>query len=178
LWALVEPGSVLELGIGTGKSIPFYPPDREIVGIDISERMLERSRARARRLGARVRLELGDAQSLPFADESFDVVVATFLFCSVPDPRLALDETRRVLKPGGQLLLLEHVLAERPVLRQLMRWLDPIPFHLWGAHIDRDTVTTVRDAGFAEIMTTNLWGDVVKRIEARAPATQSDRSPA
>lgn len=169
LWTQIRAGQVLELGVGTGKNISFYPMDREIVAIDISERMLERARDRARRLNARARLDLGDAQCLPYADQSFDVVVTTFLWCSVPDPLLGLNEARRVLKPGGQLLLLEHVLSDRPVLRRLMHWLAPIPVHLWGAHIDRETVNTVRAAGFSEIKTTNLWGDVVRRIEARVP---------
>lgn len=169
LWRLVDRGRVLELGVGTGKNMPFYPPGREIVAIDLSARMLERARKRARRLEAHVRLELADAQTLPYADASFDSVVATFLFCSVPDPRLGLDETRRVLKPGGQLLLLEHVLSERPVIARLMRWFDPIPVHIWGAHIDRETVSTVRAAGFERVVAENLLGDVVKRIEARAP---------
>lgn len=59
------------------------------------------------------------------------------MFCSVPDPELALDEARRVLRPGGRILLVEHVLSERPLVARLMRWLDPIPFHLWGAHTNR-----------------------------------------
>ena len=164
LWAQIRPGQVLELGCGTGKNISFYPPDREVVAIDISERMLQRARDRARRLNAHVRLDLGDAQTLPYGDQSFDVLVTTFLWCSVPDAQLGLEEARRVLRPGGQLLLLEHVLSARPALRRLMRCLAPIPFHLWGAHIDRETVNTVGDAGFLEVKTTSLWGDVVKRI--------------
>lgn len=169
LWGLVDRGRVLELGVGTGKNMQFYPPGREIVAIDLSERMLERARRRAKRLGAHVRLELADAQRLPYPDASFDAVVATFLFCSVPDPRLGLDETRRILKPGGQLLLIEHVLSERPVIARLMRWLDPTFVRVWGAHIDRETVSTVRAAGFERVVAENLLGDVVKRIEARAP---------
>lgn len=74
-----------------------------------------------------------------------------------------------MLKPGGQLLLLEHVLSERRSLARLMRCLDPIPFHLWGAHIARDTTGAVRSAGFADVSATNLCIDVVKRIEAHAP---------
>ena len=169
LWTRVGTGPVLELGIGTGKSIAFYPSDREVVAIDISERMLARAKDRAYHLNARVHLDLGDAQHLPYPDHGFDTVVATFLFCSVPDPRLGLSEALRVLKPGGHLLLVEHVLSKRPAMARLMRWLAPIPFSLWGAHIDRDTVSTVREAGFADVTTANLWGDVVQRIDARAP---------
>ena len=178
LWARVRPGRVLELGVGTGKNIALHPPGREVVAIDISERMLDRARSRAKRLDVRIHLELGDAQALPYADNSFDAVVATFLLCSVPDPRLSVAEALRVLKPGGQLLLLEHVLSERRPMRRLMQWLDPIPFHLWGAHINRDTLATVRGGGFLEVTDTNLWGDVVKRIEARAPEGKCERSVA
>jgi len=169
LWSRVRSGSILELGVGTGKNISYYPQRREIVAMDISDRMLARAHRRAKRSGTPVQLQLGDVQRLSYPDASFDVVVATFLFCSVPDPALGLTEARRVLKPGGQLLLLEHVLSRRPVLRPIMRWLDPIPFHVWGAHIDRDTVENVGSAGFAEVRDTNLSLDVVKRIEAIAP---------
>jgi SAM-dependent methyltransferase len=131
--------------------------------------MLERARRRAARLGSSARLDVADVQALPFPDASFDTAVATFVFCSVPDPVLGLRELRRVLKPGGRLLLLEHVLSERPWLRGLMRRLDPLPYHLWGAHLNRETVQNVRTAGFADVRATDLSFDIVKRIEARAP---------
>lgn len=169
LWSRVEAGRILEMGVGTGKNIRYYPEGRDIVAMDISEKMLDHAQRRAERFGSRVKLELGDAQALSYPDASFDVVVATFLFCSVPDPILGLTEARRVLKPGGQLLLLEHVLSRRAVLRQLMQWLDPIPFHIWGAHIDRDTVANVRRAGFVDVVEADLSLDVVKRIEGRTP---------
>ena len=174
LWSRVGTDRILELGVGTGKNIRYYPAGRDVVAMDISEGMLARARHRAERLCATVRLEVGDAQALSYADASFDVVVATFLFCSVPDPVLGLTEAKRVLKPGGQLLLVEHVVSQRAVLRRLMQWIDPIPLHIWGAHIDRDTVDNVRRAGFVDVTDTNLSLDVVKRIEARAlPASAS-----
>lgn len=169
LWSRAKAGRVLEMGVGTGKNIRYYPERRDIVAMDISEKMLEHAQRRAERHGSRVELELGDAQALSYPDGSFDVVVATFLFCSVPDPVLGLTEARRVLKPGGQLLLLEHVLSRRTGLRRIMQWLDPIPFHIWGAHIDRDTVDNVRRAGFVDVADTDLSFDIVKHIEARAP---------
>jgi ubiquinone/menaquinone biosynthesis C-methylase UbiE len=138
------------------------------VASDFSEKMLARARTRAQRLGSRVRLEIADAQALPYPDDSFDVVVATFLFCSVPDPVLGLTEARRVLKPGGKLILLEHVLSQRGVLRRLMQWINPVPLRLFGAHIDRETVENVKRAGFVDVVDTNLLLDVVKRIEARS----------
>jgi len=170
LWARVEPGRVLEVGVGTGKNLPYHPAGADITAIDLSPRMLERARRRAARLGSSARLDVADVQALPFPDASFDTAVATFVFCSVADPVLGLRELRRVLKPGGRLLLLEHVLSERPWLRGLMRRLDPLPHHLWGAHLNRETVQNVRAAGFTEVRATDLSFDIVKRIEARAPA--------
>lgn len=166
LWGLVQGDDILELGVGTGKNLRFHPPGKEITAIDISEKMLERARRRAARLGSKVRLEVADAQALPFDDASFDEVVATFLFCSVPDAVQGLREARRVLRPGGRLLLLEHVISELPVLRTLMRWLDPIPYHIWGAHIDRDTVANVRKAGFRVVESHDKSLDIVKLVVA------------
>ena len=109
---------------------------------------------------------VADAQALPFSDGIFDAAVTSCVFCSVPDPVAGLREVLRILRPGGRLLMLEHVLSRKPVLRQLMRWLDPVPVHLWGAHIDRDTVANVRQAGFAVEVERDLALDIVKRIEA------------
>lgn len=170
LWHLVgKDEKVLELGVGTGKSFPFYPPGTEVTAIDISEKMLARARRRAERLGTNVTLQVADAQSLPFADASFDAVVTTFVFCSVPDALQGLREAKRVLKRGGKLLMIEHVLSERPWMRRVMRLLDPATHRLWGAHIDRETVKTVIAAGFEITEVQDLLGDVVKRILALAP---------
>lgn len=171
LWSRVGAAeALLELGVGTGKNLPFHPAGGRVTAVELSERMLARARGRARRLGRDVALRVADVQELPFADASFDTVVATFLFCSVPDPVRGLAEARRVLRPGGRLLLLEHVLSERPLVRRLMRWLDPVPLHVWGAHIDRDTVGNVRRAGFEDVRVARLALDVVVRIEARRGA--------
>lgn len=160
---------ILELGVGTGKNIPYYPTSAHITAVDISERMLERAKKKASRLGRKVDLEVADAQFLPFPNGAFDTVVTTFVFCSVPDPIKGLCEARRVLKPGGRIVMLEHVLSERPLLRRLMQWLDPVTHRLWGAHINRDTVANVRRAGFVILRSSNLALDIVKRIEAVAP---------
>lgn len=167
LWARVPAGRVLELGAGTGKNIPYYPRNAEIIATDISPRMLERARRRAYRLGVAVDLRVADAQQLPFPDQSFDTVVTTFVFCSIPDPARALAEALRVLRPGGRLLLLEHVLSQRPVLRWLMRKFDIVPYRLWGAHINRETVELVAAAGGVDVRRFDLSLDIVTRIEAR-----------
>ena len=98
----------------------------EVTAVDLSPRMRERARQRAVRLGIPLERREADAQALPLQDASFDTAVAIFVFCAVPDPVLGLRELRQVLQPGGQLLLLEHVLSRLPVLRLLMQLINPI----------------------------------------------------
>lgn len=168
-WERVEGDTIVELGVGTGKNFPYYPSEADVTAIDIAPKMLERARRRAEREGVDVDLMEADAQDLPFADDSFDAAVATFVFCSVPDPVQGLREARRVVRPGGQLVLVEHVLSDIPVVQTLMKWFDWLPSHIWGAHIDRRTVENVRQAGFADVRVKDLSLDIVKRIEARVP---------
>ena len=173
LWQQVRGPRVLELGVGTGKNFPSYRREWQVTAIDLSPRMLEWAERRARRDGVEVALPLGDAQALPFPDASFDTVVATFVFCSVPEPIQGLREAFRVLIPGGQLLLVEHVLSEKPLLRTLMHLANPLMIRMSGANIDRDTVQTVARAGFVPHQARNLWGDIVKLIEAAPPGAAS-----
>ncbi len=168
LWQRVRGPRVLELGVGTGKNMPFYPSGVDLTAIDLTPGMLERARKRARRLGLDITLQLGDAQELPFPDASFDSVVATFVFCSVPDPVLGLREARRVLKPDGRLCLLEHMRSPNPALARVMDWLNPLVVRTMGANINRRTVDNVRAAGFALEEVTDIGaGGIFKRIIAR-----------
>jgi ubiquinone/menaquinone biosynthesis C-methylase UbiE len=170
LWRRVRGPLVLEVGVGTGKNMPYYPPAATVTAVDIAPRMLDVARARAAHLGLAIDLHEADAQALPFPDASFDTAVATFVFCSVPNPVLGLCEISRVLKPGGQILLLEHVLTHKPVLRQLMRLLSPLVVRAMGANINRETVANVRCAGFADVHAEDRVLDIVKLIEARTPS--------
>ena len=167
LWATVPEGArVLEVGVGTGINMSHYPRGARVSAIDVSGRMLERATARAVRLGVAVELSLMDAQHLTFDDASFDSVVATFVFCSVPDPVAGLREVRRVLRPGGQLLLLEHVRSENPAAGKLMDWLNPLVVRLSGANINRRTVENVRLAGFEDLRVSSHLFNLVKVVEA------------
>lgn len=170
LWARAGTGKVLELGIGTGANLPYYPPGAEVTGVDISGEMLSRARDKAQRTGTPVSLHQMDAQSLAFPSDSFDAVVSTWVFCSVPDPVQGLREARRMLKPGGRLLMLEHVRGPG-VLGRVMDWLNPLVVRLTGTSINRDTVANVRKAGLeVEEVRSFLFG-IVKLIVARkAPA--------
>ena len=103
-------------------------------------------------------------------DASFDTAIASCVYCSVPDPLLGLRELRRVLVPGGQLLLLEHVLSHRALIRPAMNLMNPLGVRMMGANINRETVENVRRAGFMELQIEDPWLDIVKRIEARTLA--------
>lgn len=177
LWALVRGPEVLEIGVGTGKNIPYYPPDLPITAIDLTPGMLERAQRRATVAGTRVDLRLGDAQQLNFPSERFDEVVATFVFCSVPDPVLGLQEAARVLKPGGKLLLLEHMRAANLLLGTLMDALNPVMVRVMGANINRRTVENVRRSGLRVQQVENVgMGGVFKLIVAHKLTAQWDGS--
>lgn len=173
LWEKVEGPKVLEIGVGTGKNIPYYPKSVQVTGIDLSPGMLKRARnLRADRYGAyRILLREMDAQDLKFGDDTFDEVVATFVFCSVPDPVLGFEEALRVTKPGGRIHLLEHMLSRRSVLSSVMSKLDsPIHF-ITGVHIARETIRNVREAGWEMERVDDLaLGGIYRMIRARNPS--------
>lgn len=141
-------GDVLELAVGTGRNLALYGTGTRVTGIELSEAMLERARARAAELGLEAKLVQGDAQALPFPDASFDTVVCTFSLCTIPDDRRALAEARRVLRPGGRLLLAEHVRSPNPLVRALQRLAEPILLRLAGDHLLRNPRDHLAGVGF------------------------------
>ncbi len=148
LWQLVTGPRVLEVGVGTGKNMPFWPLNCKITAIDLTPGMLELAHQRAKSLNRQSEeLCLGDVQRLEFPSGVFDTVVSTFVFCSVPDPIKGLMEIRRVIRPGGRVLFLEHVRINRPVIGTLMDILAPLIVRLNGANINRRTVENIRMAG-------------------------------
>lgn len=138
-------GRTLEVGCGTGRNLPLYPPDVRAVAVDPHPQNL----ARARRRAPGVLLVRGSAEALPFKDGAFETVVSGLVFCSVPDPKRGLAEVRRVLGRGGALRMIEHV---RSTSRLAARWQDLIqPAWTWvtgGCHPNRDTEQNVEAAGF------------------------------
>jgi phosphatidylethanolamine/phosphatidyl-N-methylethanolamine N-methyltransferase len=167
LWRQVTGHHILEVGVGTGKNYDFYPKDARITAIDFSPRMLKQAELNKTRKATQVDLALMDVQALDYADNSFDTVVSTCVFCSVPQPNKGLKELYRVCKPGGQVLLLEHVLSSKPKLAAIMNFLDPVVVRLFGAHINRETVKKVKASGFSSVRVGKESGDIFKLIEAR-----------
>ena len=161
-------GKVLEVGVGTGKNFPYYPEGVDVTGIDIADKMLIRARLRAGNLGFPIHLLEGDVQSLPFPENSFDTAVATFVFCSVPDPVLGLKELGRVVVPDGEILLLEHVRIDKPAIGFMMDIMNPFFLRFIGPNINRRTVENVRKAGLCIEKITHLgFMQMVKMIIAR-----------
>jgi ubiquinone/menaquinone biosynthesis C-methylase UbiE len=158
-------GLVLEVGIGTGRNLPHYSGDVVLTGIDVSGRMLDRARRRAARLERDVELIEADIQALPFGTASFDTVVATCVFCSVADPARGLAEVRRVVKPDGLVLLLEHVRPENPVLGWLADAVTPVTRRLFGPELNRRTEETVARAGLEAVAVRRerIWREMVCR---------------
>ncbi|MCA9921029.1 MAG: class I SAM-dependent methyltransferase [Anaerolineales bacterium] len=151
-------GHVLEIGTGTGANLPIYHAASLITGIDVSQDRL---------VGAKDKMAqrpftptVANAHNLPFAENSFDNVVGTLVFCSIPYPEQALAEIKRVLRPNGRLYLLEHVRGQTPVTRRLTDWLQPFWFSLQGeCHLNRETAVTVQQAGFhIERSSQHGWG--------------------
>jgi len=167
LWSKIEGTSVLEVGVGTGKNFPYYPEGAQITAVDFSDKMLNRARRRAELSGIEVRLKQMDVQNLEFEDNTFDTVVASFVFCSVPDPVKGLKEVERVCRPGGKVVLLEHVLSANRILAWLMNIYNPLVVRIMGANINRRTADNVDKSGLKIESITNLAAGIVLLIEAR-----------
>jgi ubiquinone/menaquinone biosynthesis C-methylase UbiE len=156
----------LEVGVGTGKNLAYYPEDVRITAIDLSPRMLARARKKVAKSHLTVDLQEMDVQRLDFADHSFDTVFATFVFCSVPDPVMGLRELKRVCKPEGRLLLLEHMRPHHPVLGFIFDVFNPMIVRMMGANINRKTINNIRQAGWQIKVEENLSSDIVRWVEA------------
>jgi ubiquinone/menaquinone biosynthesis C-methylase UbiE len=163
-------GEVLEIAVGTGRNLPFYPGDVRLTGIELSPEMLSIARRRVGELGREADLRVGDAQNLPFPDASFDTVVATLALCTIPDDRRAVVEAARVLRPGGHLLLLEHVRSPVLPVRMLQRVLNPLAVLLDRDHLLREPLDHVGDAGFVVERLERSKLGVVERLAARKPS--------
>lgn len=162
-------GDVLEVGVGTGRNLPCFPEEIALSGIELSPAMLAQAQERARRLGRTADLRVGDAQRLPFADATFDTVLATLTLCSIPDDVTAVAEMARVLRPGGRLVLLDHVASPSPVVRAVQRLLEPLFLRLAADHLLREPDEAVRRAGLVIEELSRSRAGLVLRLSARKP---------
>ena len=162
-------GKILFLAVGTGLDIQFFPPGHDIVGIDISPKMLEKAADRAAAYPGDLRLQEMDVHEMSFEDGAFDQVFTSCTFCSVPDPVHGLQELRRVLKPGGELHMFEHTGSRYFPFRLMLNLMTPLSRKV-GPEMNRDTVGNVEHAGFRIREVRNVFLDVVKTITAEAPA--------
>lgn len=154
-------GKTLEIGAGTGLNFPHYPSDVQVTAIDNDESML--SASADKNLGSHVKVEVADAENLPYADNEFDTVVATLVFCSVPNPDRALSEVYRVLKPGGSFLLLEHVRKNTPIAGKVLDTLTPAwKLIAGGCHLNRDPGAKLQQLGFKTESLEVIWKGIGK----------------
>jgi ubiquinone/menaquinone biosynthesis C-methylase UbiE len=164
-------GKILEVGVGTGKNVPYYPSSSEVIGIDISPQMLRKTKEKVTMFrGRSIKLSQMNVQHLTFAENYFDTVVCTFVLCSVPDPIIAVREMLRVLKPDGQLILLEHVLSKIPLIAVIQKLFNPFTRGIFGYNIDRDTITNLKYGNALIFKIQNLTKtDILKFLICKKP---------
>lgn len=160
-------GNVLEVAIGTGLNLAHYAPEVTLTGIEFSPAMLNLARGRAASLSREVDLREGDAQQLEFPDDTFDTAVCTFSLCAIADERKAVSEMQRVLKPGGLLLLADHVRSSAWLARGVQRVLEVATVPLQGEHFLRRPYTVVQDAGMTIERHERFKLGIVERLSAR-----------
>lgn len=165
-------GDVLDVAVGTGRNLAFYPDGVRLTGIDFSPAMLEIARARAAELGLEIDLREGDAQVLPFPDASFDTVVCTLGLCGFPDERAAIAEMHRVLRPSGTLLLLDHVCSHHKLIHFGQWLLEKMTVRMLGDYQTRRPLPLVEQVGFVIRRQERLKAGMVERVAAVKPATK------
>lgn len=166
-WVCVQArGAVLELAIGTGRNLAYYPPDVRITGIDLSPAMLAVAQQRAAALTLPVRLQVSDAQALPFPAACFDTVVCTLALSTIPDDRQALAEASRVLRPGGRLLLLDQGRSPHWLVQRIRQLLNPLAVRLLADHLTRDPLDHLGAAGFVIARVERAAWGIIERVVA------------
>ncbi|MGK4591449.1 class I SAM-dependent methyltransferase [Amycolatopsis sp. w19] len=160
-------GEVLEVAVGTGLNLPLYPGGVTLTGIDLSDGMLAIARGRAERLGHPVTLRRADAHDLPFDADSFDTVVCTLGLCAIPDDGKALREMARVLRPGGRLILLDHIVSSSRAVRGLQWIAEKITVPMAGEHFLRRPFDKIGDLGLAVEQRERFKLGLVERLVAR-----------
>ncbi|MDW5325248.1 class I SAM-dependent methyltransferase [Plantactinospora sp. KLBMP9567] len=163
-------GAVLEVAVGTGRNLGFYPRGIRHVGVDLTPAMLAIAHDRAHDLGIDVDLLVGDAQALPFVDASFDTAVCTLALNAIPDHRAAIAEMYRILRPGGRLLLLGHVASHHRVVRAVQRLLEKKSVPIAGDYQTRQPLPILVAVGFTVERQARSKAGIIQRIAAVKPA--------
>lgn len=158
-------GEVLEVGVGTGRNIPFYPKETHVTGVDFSENMLDKAKQRLKEFRGNAKLLLMDAQHMDFPDNHFDAVVTTCVFCSVPNPIQGLSEIRRVVKPDGEIRMLEHMRSDQIIMGKMMDMINPLVVGIIGANINRDTMDNLRQTGFVVKDEYQIMGSMYRMLK-------------
>lgn len=161
-------GDTLEVAVGTGLNLPFYPATATLTGTDLSPAMIALARRRATETGRDITLLEAGADDLPFPDGSFDTVVCTLALCSVPDDRAAITEMHRVLRPGGQLLLLDHVVSSNVVIRAGQRLVERVTIRN-SEYQTRRPLLLLADVGFVVEDSHRSKAGTIERLRARKP---------
>jgi ubiquinone/menaquinone biosynthesis C-methylase UbiE len=163
-------GEVLELAAGTARNLPFYSPDVRLTGIELSPEMAELGRRRAADLGREIEMTVGDAEALPYPDESFDTVVCTYGLCTIPDDAAAVREAKRVLRPGGRILLAEHVRSPNRLVRAIQRIAEPFAHRFGGDHLLREPLDHLEAERFEVDEVRRQKAGWVELVAAHRPA--------
>jgi len=159
--------TLLEAGVGTGKNIAYYPDGIEIYAIDFSPEMISKAEKKLKKQNKKAKLLEMDIQNLDFEDNSFDLIVTSCVFCSVPDPIKGLKELKRVLKKDGRIIMLEHMRSRNKVVGKFMDWFNWVSLYTWGANINRTTIENIKESGLELVEVNDLMSDIVKEIELR-----------
>lgn len=157
-------GSVLEVGVGTGTNLKYYSKEVQVTGIDFSPNMLKRAREKANRLPVDIQLLEMDIQNLEFPDNTFDTVISTCVFCSVPDPVQGLKEIRRVTKPNGKIIMLEHMRSENQIIGKFMDILNPIGLYFIGANINRRTIDNIHSSNMKIVKQEFFLSSILRKL--------------
>ena len=168
-------GTLLDAGVGTGRNFSFYPEASKVTGIDLSPAMLARARRRKENLGTVVDLREMNVMEMEFSDDSFDGIISTFLFCvlEAEHQQPALEELRRICRPGGTIRILEYAISENPVRRFIMKLWAPWVRFAYGAEFDRHTEQYLNAAGLDLVEKRFLYKDIIKLLTVR-PAADRD----
>ncbi|MGH1524939.1 class I SAM-dependent methyltransferase [Leifsonia sp. L25] len=162
-------GRVLEVAVGTGRNLPYYPAGVELTGIDLSPEMLAIARARAAEQEVAADLLQGDAEALPFADACFDTVVCALALCSIPRPGVAVAEMARVVAPGGSVVLVDHTRSDRALVFAGQWAIERFTIPLQGEHLTRRHRAEVEAVGLQVVEHERLRSGAVERIRATRP---------